>query len=82
MTARRKRAADSQTPGDTGSAGGGDGSPHAALERILAHAESHGESYVGAVDDQATVRAALSDGTLAGDKRIPAAPETPQTPAA
>jgi hypothetical protein len=48
-----------------------DDSPHAALERVLSFAEARGEEYDGATEDHAIVRAAIADGSLVGDKRIP-----------
>lgn len=36
----------------------------ASIERVLSHAESHGEAYTGAVADHTTIRAALTDGRL------------------
>jgi hypothetical protein len=32
-----------------------------ALDRVLTHAESHGEAYAGASDDHAAIRAAFFD---------------------
>ena len=47
-----------------------DTSVQAALERVLAHAESHGEVYIGASEDHAILRAAIEDGDLPGDQRL------------
>lgn len=41
----------------------------AALERVLSHAESHGEAYEGATDDHALLRAALEEGALPAERR-------------
>jgi hypothetical protein len=41
----------------------------AALERVLSHAEEHGEVYEGATEDHALLRAALTDEELPGDRR-------------
>lgn len=71
MTNKRKRTADDDAndalddiAADDAAAAERDTSVAASLERVLAHAEGHGEAYVGAVDDHATIRAALSDGRI------------------
>lgn len=46
-----------------------DTSVQAALERVLAHAESHGEAYPGAAEDHEILRAAIEEGELPGDQR-------------
>lgn len=61
MTTEHKRRHD-DTPSEEPTR---DTSVSASLNRILTHAEGHGEAYTGAVDDCAAVRDALDIGTLA-----------------
>lgn len=58
------------------------GDAESALERVLSHAESHGEAYDGATEDHATLRAAIADAKIPGDRRgldDKPLPDTPKT---